>query len=169
MLLGVLILVLGLLIYKFTVATFIISLATIMMNSNNSLCYLHLIFHKWSICPFFHPDYMYKHWLFIMHVLNWGLHEKEKQWKFIGGLLTVDLHYHAWEYKQFCLCFSSNFNRFSAFVAVKHDCVFGGDFDLNEITYVSEVIFSFLFLTLFPTSYSYINTEISYIFAKIYR
>lgn len=34
------------------------------------------------------------------------------------------------------------FNSFSTFHAVKHDCVFGDDFDLNEITYVSEVFWS---------------------------
>ncbi|RDX91533.1 aglB, partial [Mucuna pruriens] len=38
------------------------------------------------------------------------------------------------------LCFGNNVDRFSALLAVKHDCVFGDDLDLNEITYVSEVL-----------------------------
>lgn len=37
---------------------------------------------------------------------------------------------------------SGYFNSFSTFHAVKHDCVFGDDFDLNEISYVSEVFWS---------------------------
>ena len=46
----------------------------------------------------------------------------------------------------------SNFERFYDFLAVKHDCVFGENFDLNEITYVSEVFFNFNYLTFITTS-----------------
>lgn len=53
---------------------------------------------------------------------------------------------------------SSYFNSFSTFHAVKHDCVFGDDFDLNEISYVSEVLF-WNSSTLCP-SYSHLKTEI---------
>jgi len=55
------------------------------------------------------------------------------------------------------LCFGTDADRFSAVLAVKHDCVFGDDLELNEISYVSEVFCSFLSLLPYslPLSFSY--------------
>ncbi|KAH1257695.1 hypothetical protein GmHk_03G007611 [Glycine max] len=38
------------------------------------------------------------------------------------------------------LCFGSYVDRFVVVLVVKHDCVFGDDLDLNEISYVFEVL-----------------------------
>jgi len=61
----------------------------------------------------------------------------------------------------------SNIERFYDLLAVKHDCVFGEDLDLSEITYVSEVFFSFHFLTFITTACFCINARDLYIFTMI--
>ena len=66
-------------------------------------------------------------------------------------MIYENIYHHLFGY-----AFGSYVDRFVAILAVKHDCVFGDDLDLNEISYVSEVFYSSL--SLLPSSLPLILT-----------